>query len=91
MAQPGGEKITGFTRIMHRTTDDDLVVEVGGALGNREEGGGGLCKGQGDRTGQGKEGCRGEMQLRPLLPAACWRSCWVDHVSWCSVQMGPTL
>jgi hypothetical protein len=27
---PGGEKITGFTRILHRTQDDALVVEVRG-------------------------------------------------------------
>jgi hypothetical protein len=26
--QPGGENIKAFTRIMHRTTDDDLVGEV---------------------------------------------------------------
>jgi hypothetical protein len=27
---PGGQHITAFTRIMHRTTDDDLVGEVRG-------------------------------------------------------------
>lgn len=25
---PGGDNIKAFTRIMHRTTDDDLVGEV---------------------------------------------------------------
>ncbi|GFH17753.1 uncharacterized protein HaLaN_14448 [Haematococcus lacustris] len=27
-AMPGGEKLTGFTRVMHRTTDDFLMDEV---------------------------------------------------------------
>lgn len=31
--QPGGENIKAFTRIMHRTTDDDLVGEVSEAQG----------------------------------------------------------
>jgi hypothetical protein len=26
---PGGEKMTGFTRILHRTVDDAVVGEVG--------------------------------------------------------------
>ena len=30
---PGGEKLTGFTRILHRTTDDPVVGEVGTGLG----------------------------------------------------------
>ncbi|KIY92051.1 hypothetical protein MNEG_15912 [Monoraphidium neglectum] len=29
---PGGEKLTGFTRILHRTTDDAVVGEVGGGF-----------------------------------------------------------
>lgn len=31
---PGGDNIKAFTRIMHRTTDDDLVAEV--SRGQRE-------------------------------------------------------
>lgn len=34
--QPGGENIKAFTRIMHRTTDDDLVGEVSEAQGGRD-------------------------------------------------------
>ncbi len=29
---PGGDNIKAFTRIMHRSTDDDLVGEVGAAF-----------------------------------------------------------
>jgi len=30
---PGGEKLTGFTRILHRTTDDAVVGEVRWGVG----------------------------------------------------------
>lgn len=35
---PGGEKLTGFTRILHRSTPDELMDEVGGRYGIRYRG-----------------------------------------------------